>query len=113
MLRLETNNDYAVSVKQIAYFSHEAGKVSRFPPKRTVQYWSRLPTEVAEAPPCRFSGLSYLKPWLFCSRANNSSASSGKPDQLTPEALPTLILWFLSFFLYYLNDGKTAKYHFP
>lgn len=51
MLRLETNNDYAVSVKQIAYFSHEAGKVSRFLPKRTVQYWSRLPTEVAEAPP--------------------------------------------------------------
>lgn len=32
------------------------------------------------------------------SRANNSHAWSGKPDQLTPEALPTHILWFLSLF---------------
>lgn len=55
------------------------------------QRWQRLH-------PCRFSGLSYVKPWLFCSRANNSHASSGKQDQLTPEALPTHILGFLSLF---------------
>lgn len=48
--------------------------------------------------PCRFSGLSYVKPWLSCSRATNSHALSGKPDQLAPEALITHILWFLSLF---------------